>query len=146
MDRRELLAGSAALAAAAAAGAAFAADEHDHHMHHGGGKFKALVTTAADCIHIGEECMNHCLDLLATGDKELGACAKSVNQMLAACNALVRLGTQESKYLPKMAALAGQICDDCEKECRKHEKKHAQCKACADACAACLKECKKVAA
>ena len=69
-----------------------------------------------------------------------------MNQMQAACNALVRLGTQESKYLPKMAALAGQICDDCEKECRKHEKKHAQCNACADACAACLKECRKVAA
>lgn len=146
MDRREALTGSVALAAAALAGTAAAAGEHDHHLHHAGGKYRQLAASAAECLHVGEECINHCLDLLSTGDKELGACAKSVNQMLAACDALVRLGAQESKYLPKMAALAGQICEDCEKECRKHEKKHAQCKACADACAACLKECKKVAA
>ena len=145
MDRREWMIGTMA-AAAAVAGAAQAAGEHDHHAHHGPGKYAALTRAAADCLPVGEECLNHCLDSLATGDKELGACAKSVNQMMAVCDAIARLAAQNSNYTPKMAALAAQVCKDCEDECRKHAKKHAQCKACADACAACLKECKAVAA
>lgn len=156
MERRELLMGSVALAAGAFANLGLAADqgeqhkhdeqEHEEHMHHGSGKYKALVNSAADCVHVGEECLNHCLTVLSTGDKELGNCSRSVNQLLATCDALMRLAAQESVYTPKMAALAGQVCKDCEAECRKHEKKHAACKACADSCAACYKECQKVAA
>jgi Cys-rich four helix bundle protein (predicted Tat secretion target) len=159
MERRELLMGGAALATAAFANLGLAAgqgeqhkheehehEEHDEHMHHSSGKYKALVNSAADCVHIGEECLNHCLTMLSTGDKELGECSKSVNQLLATCDALMKLAAQESVYTPKMAALAGQVCKDCEAECRKHEKKHGLCKACADSCAACYKECQKVSA
>lgn len=143
MDRREMLGSMGVLAMAAVAAQASAAD-HDHHHHHGA-KNQALVDSASDCVKTGEACINHCLDLLAQGDKEMAACAKSVNEMLAVCVALQRLATTDSKFLPKYAALAGEVCDACEKECRKHEKKHAECKACADSCAVCLKECKKIA-
>lgn len=143
MDRREMLGSMGALAMAAVAAQASAAD-HDHHHHHGA-KNQALVDSASDCVKTGEACINHCLDLLAQGDKEMATCAKSVNEMLAVCAALQRLATTDSKFLPKYAKLAGEVCDACEKECRKHEKKHAECKACADSCAVCLKECKKIA-
>jgi Cys-rich four helix bundle protein (predicted Tat secretion target) len=143
MDRREMLGGMGALAMAAVAGSASAA-EHDHHHHHGA-KNQALINGASDCIKTGEACINHCLDLLAQGDKEMAACAKSVNELLAVCAALQRLATVDSKFLPKYAKVSAEVCEACEKECRKHEKKHAECKACADSCAACLKECKKIA-
>jgi Cys-rich four helix bundle protein (predicted Tat secretion target) len=151
MERRELLVGGVALATATFANLGLASDkgeqhEHEEHMHHASGKYKALANSCADCVHSGEECLNHCLTMLSTGDKELGECAKSVNQLLVTCDALMRLAAQESVYVPKMAALAGRVCKDCEAECRKHEAKHAICKACAESCAACYKECQKVAA
>lgn len=152
MDRRELMKSGLALSLAAAGTAMAQADkpkgEHDHHEHHahGGGKYAALVNTSADCGHIGEVCLAHCLVLLREGEKELAACAASVNQLLAACDALMKLAAGNSKYVPKMAALTETVCLDCEKECRRHEQKHQECKDCADACAACAKECSKAAA
>ena len=142
MDRREMLGSVGALALAALAVDAVAAD-HDHHNH--GGKYQGLIGTSGDCVRTGEACLSHCLDLLGKGDKEMAACAKSVNDLLAVCGALQRLATTESPLLPKYARLAGEFCEGCEKECRKHEKKHSQCKDCAEACAACLKECRKIA-
>jgi Cys-rich four helix bundle protein (predicted Tat secretion target) len=143
MNRRELMATAGSIALATMGGAA-AADHDHHHMH--GKQNQALVESAADCIVKGQICISHCLDLLAEGDKDMAACAKSVNQMLALCNALVSLGTQQSAYLPAVSKVALEACEACEKECRKHEKKHEQCKACADSCAACIKQCKALAA
>ena len=150
MDRREMLQSGMALTLAAA-GTAMAQTgksdaSHDHHAHGAGGKYAALVNATSDCGHIGQLCLAHCLVLLGQGDKVMAACATSVMQLLATCDALLKLSTQNSKYVPKMAALALAVCEDCEKECRKHETKHKECKDCADACAACAKECKKVAA
>jgi len=147
MDRREMLLGAAAAGTAAWMSNAMAADEHPQHMqHHVGGKYLPLLDSTADCVRTGENCLAHCLIVLGEGDKEMSGCSKSVNQMLSVCNALMRLAAQESSYVPKMAAVAAQVCKDCEDQCRKHEKKHEECKACAEACVACLKECKRVAA
>ena len=110
------------------------------------GKYATLAGTAADCTRVGQVCITHCLELLGQGDKSVGACAASVNQLLATCDALMKLSASDSKYVPKMAALALTVCEDCEKECRVHESKHKECKDCAEACAACAKECKKVSA
>lgn len=144
MDRREALTAFAAVAAATAAVTA-RAGQHDHH-HHGGLKRQALVDSAQGCLSAGEACLAHCLVLLGDGDKEMAACSKSVNQMMAMVETLRKLAVTDSKYLPRYAKLCAEACDDCEKECRKHDKKHAECKACGDACATCAKECKKVAA
>jgi Cys-rich four helix bundle protein (predicted Tat secretion target) len=151
MDRREMLQSGLVLTLAAAGTAMAQSDKpmagHDHHHDHGAAnKYSALVTATSDCGHIGQICLAHCLVLLGQGDKAMAGCATSVSQMLATCQALLSLATQNSKYLPKMAALALAVCEDCEKECRKHESKHKECKDCADACVACAKECKKVAA
>lgn len=151
MQRREVLKTVAgAVAAAMATSAAAAAQDHQHHHHdHGamGGKsYAALIDSSSDCQKTGEACLAHCLVLLGQGDKEMAACAQSVSELLATCNALMKLALQGSKFTPAMAKVATDVCAACEKECRKHEKKHAECKACADSCAACLKECKVVAA
>ena len=118
MERRDILKSAGVVALAAMAGAASA--DHDEHA--------------------------HCLVLLGKGDKEMAACAQSVNQLLAVCAALQKLAGQDSRYTPGFARLAAEVCADCEKECRKHENKHAECKACADSCAACVLECRTLAA
>jgi len=137
-------AGIAALAAVATR--AGAAEDHSHHHHAPSSKFSALGEAASDCVMKGQACLSHCLALLAEGDKEIAACAKSVNQMLAVCAALQGLAQQSSKYTAGFAKAAIDVCKDCEDECRKHEKKHAECKACAESCAACLKQCKALSA
>jgi len=148
MERREVLKTVAATVAGAMSGAALAAD-HDHHHHdHGGMAMRnaGLIAASADCLKTGEACLAHCLYLLGNGDREMAACAQSVNELLASCTALMKLAGQDSKHVPAFAKLAAEICASCEKECRKHEKHHAECKACADSCAACLKECKRASA
>ena len=149
MDRREMLKGSAVISLAAFTTLASAADmdmhEHHHHEHAMGADYSALALAAAHCVSSGEACIDHCLDLLSQGDKEMAACAKSVEQVLAACTMLRQLATWKSAYAPRMATVVMDMCKACEDECRKHEKKHKECKDCAESCAACFKECKAVA-
>ncbi len=148
MNRRELLLGGMALAGAAIVGNAQAA-EHDmsmHDHHHASPANTALAASASDCVQKGEVCLSHCLVLLGQGDKDMAACAQSVNQMLALCGALQQLANQNSKLLPKLAAIAMDACNQCEQACKKHADKHQECKACGESCAACAKECKKLAA
>lgn len=146
MDRREALGTLVAASFTALAANSAMAQEHEHHHHHADPKNQALVDSAQSCLATGEACLAHCLELLGQGDKEMAACAKSVNQMLAMVETLRKLAITESRFLPRYAALCAEMCGDCEKECRKHENKHTECKACADSCAACIKECKAVAA
>lgn len=143
MNRREVLLGTAALVGTAVMANTQAA-EHEHHHH--GGPDAALAAAVADCVQKGQVCLDHCLDLLGKGEKDMAACAKSVNQMLALCTALQQLTNQQSSYLPKLAAIAMEACQACEKECKKHADRHEACKACGESCAACYRECKKIAA
>jgi Cys-rich four helix bundle protein (predicted Tat secretion target) len=139
-----------AIGAIAMAGIAtpVAAQQHDHQHHHGhaANKFSALAAAAGDCVVKGDACLAHCLTLLGDGDKVMAICAKSVNQMLAICGAVQKLGAQDAAFTGKLVKLALEVWAECEKECRKHEKKHAECKACADACAECIKLGKGLAA
>lgn len=151
MERREILKTAAAAVAGAFSASAIAAGQHDQHHHdhqheQGGAPRNAvLIAATADCLKTGEACLAHCLYLLGNGDKEMAACAQSVNELLASCTALMKLAGQDSRYVPALAKVAGEICANCEKECRKHADHHAECKACAESCAACVKECRKVA-
>jgi Cys-rich four helix bundle protein (predicted Tat secretion target) len=144
MDRREMLAATATLAAAVVATQASAQEEHHHH--HTGHPYQGVIEAAAHCLMAGQACEEHCIELLGKGEKEMAACLGTVAEALAVCEALQRLASQKSKYLGRSAALALDVCKNCEDECRKHEKKHETCKACADACAACATECKRLAA
>lgn len=153
MNRRDMLASLGAMAVVAGTGVASAAekakekkeDTHAHHGDMGAHKNQALIDAADDCSKKGALCINHCLSSFAAGDTTLAACAKTVMEAMAICDALVTAAALESKNLPALAKAAMAFCKDCEDECRKHEKKHMTCKDCADACAKCLAECKKIA-
>ncbi|WP_018411356.1 four-helix bundle copper-binding protein [Methyloversatilis thermotolerans] len=153
MDRRNAIGAgiAASLGGLLLAGNAAAADGHEHHHHAqakpgGPHKHAALLEGTTNCLRAGEICHAECLRVLATGDKDMAACAVTVSDMLATCDALLKLAAADSRHLPKMAALAAAVCDDCEKECRKHEKMHSECRQCAEACVECARACRKVAA
>jgi Cys-rich four helix bundle protein (predicted Tat secretion target) len=150
MNRRELLEGIAMTGLVGIA-AAHAADtpvtEHTHHDHAAlKSKYGDLVADTTRCVNTGEACIAHCLVLLGEGDKELAACAKTVQDTIASCTALRQLAAANSPHVAKLAGVVGDICRDCETECRKHEAKHSVCRDCAEACAQCAKECQKAAA
>jgi Cys-rich four helix bundle protein (predicted Tat secretion target) len=138
MKRRQFL---GAVGLATAAGVATAQDHPDHAQ--GAAAHAALVHIASDCVSTGEVCLEHCHELLARGDKSMGACARSVSELTAVCGALRSLAAQNAPALAKVAAVALDVCNRCEAECRKLDK-HPECKMCGDACAACAAECKKV--
>ncbi len=142
MDRRTLLLSGVALAGSAMVGSAAAVD-HAHH-HHDAPVHTGLAAAAASCVQKGQVCLNHCLELLGQGDKDMAACATAVNQMLALCGALQALVNQNAKLLPKLAAVALAACEQCQEACKKHADKHEACKACGESCAECAKECKKL--
>jgi Cys-rich four helix bundle protein (predicted Tat secretion target) len=145
ISRRDLLASGAALGATYSLGLslALAADEPAPAKPVTGDGFAAA---AAECVRVGEECLQHCLALLAGGDTMLGDCAKSVQQMLGVCRAAGPLVYAESKHLGEFAKLCAAVCADCETVCRKHEGHHAICKRCAEACAKTVAVAKKIAA
>lgn len=145
MDRRDVLIGTGVVAFAGLAAAEEAAAEETSHAHHSA-RHKSLADAAGACVAAGQSCLDHCIDLLGAGDKELGACAKSVTQMLSLCSALQNLANQDSKYLVKLANVAMDACQDCEEACKKHADKHEVCKRCAEACRVTYKECKQLAA
>lgn len=155
MDRRKMLkVATGGMMLAAAGNAVFAAEKtkqpagHEH-MHGSGNsinKNQSLIDAAFDSVKKGQACLQHCIELLGQGEKELGKCAMVVNDMIAACAAIEQLGNYNSPHLAKMAKVVMDICQDCEKECRKFEKKHEACKISADSCAVCFNECKKIAA
>jgi Cys-rich four helix bundle protein (predicted Tat secretion target) len=144
ISRRDLLASGAAIGTTLGLGlgVAFAADEAPAKAPASAG----LAEAAAECVRIGEECLQHCLVLLSQGDTSLGDCAKSVTQMLAVCRAAGPLVHADSKHLQAFAKLCAGVCSDCETACRKHEGHHAICKQCAEACAKTVAAAKKLAA
>ena len=149
MDRRELL-GVIGVASLAVTTAAQAADqptvERGHRDHAAMGKYGELVAATSHCVNKGESCLAHCITLLGDGEKELAACAKTVEDIIASCTSLRQMAAANSPHVAKLASVVGDICNDCETECRKHQKNHRVCHDCAEACAQCAKECQKAAA
>lgn len=136
MNRRELLGQSSlaigALAATSVSGVAMAA---------AGKESGGLVKAASDCVAVGQECLTHCLESLATGDKMMADCSKTVRDTIAACQGLIALAASKSKHLKEYAAVCAKICRDCEAACKKHAEHHEICKRCMEACAHCAKAC-----
>ncbi len=137
MNRRSVLSvGVSAVALAAAAAPALAQPAHDHDHGASGIQYPKVAATAADCVLKGQECIDHCINVVKAGDISIADCMRSVEGLIAACNALRVLTIANAKDLPQFAKAVRAICLSCETECRKHEK-HPQCKACGESCAAC---------
>jgi Cys-rich four helix bundle protein (predicted Tat secretion target) len=142
MSRRDLLMGGAGtmVVAGVSRTPALAAEEHAGH----GAAPQALIAAANACVAEGEACVAHCLAMFAAGDTSLAACARSVAEMMPACEAVASLATLGARRLGQFLAPCIDVCTDCERECRKHAEKHAVCKSCADACARFIAEAKKL--
>ncbi len=153
MDRREFLAGAAALAATMAATSARAqTHEHNHEAPATAPrdpKLDTLVKAANDCVQSGEACIRHCVDLLGKGDTSLHGCLQHVLETSAVCTALERVASyasSPSKTMRAFVAACAQYCRDCAAECKKHAEHHEPCKVCMEACERCAKACEAVAA
>jgi Cys-rich four helix bundle protein (predicted Tat secretion target) len=102
-----------------------------------------IYDAALACIRVGEECLDHCVRSLSTGDKMMAECAGTVRAMLPLCHAVVELSRLDSTHLKALAAVCAKACRDCEAACKKHSGHHAECKACMESCARCAAACEK---
>lgn len=141
MKRREIL---AAVGVAALAGGMQAEAQTSGEMHPP--RYKALEESTAKCVSTGEDCLRHCLGMMAMKDTSMAACAESIVELVAACRALQTLASVNSKFTPAFAKDVAAVCANCESECRKFYDKYTVCKSCADACKACAADCKKASA
>jgi Cys-rich four helix bundle protein (predicted Tat secretion target) len=103
-----------------------------------------LRASAAACVSTGQVCLAHCIRTLSTGDKTMGDCAKSINQLLAICGALESLTAQGSAFVPAMAKIALESCNRCAELCKPHTDHHPECRACYESCLECAKQCKAI--
>ena len=147
IKRRDVLLGvsSAALAGLVASPALAAHHEQAEHTHAAAPKHRALVLAAQACVGIGAMCLKHCLNLFATGDTSLSACAARIQEMNAVSEALGVLAAADSAQLKAFVPVCIAVHDACEQECRKHTH-HPLCIETAEACATVTAECKKVLA
>jgi Cys-rich four helix bundle protein (predicted Tat secretion target) len=113
-----------------------------------GGSLDDIFKTASDCVKAGTVCLRHCQEALSKGDLSLKDCQASVQNMLAACEAMASVAGQASApeaSLRAMAAACARFCRDCEAQCQKHAKHHKVCADCMKSCAACAKACEAYA-
>ncbi len=143
MERRELITVAAAAVALGSASQALAQGAGGASMHPP--KYKALEESSSRCVATGNDCLRHCLGMLAMKDVSMAACTDSAYQLVAACTALQSLAAVNSSHLPAFAKAVGEICTACQTECEKFPA-IAECKACGDACKACAAECRKISA
>ncbi len=147
IKRRDVLLGvsGAALAGLVVSPALAAHHEQAEHAHAAAPKHRELVLAAQACVGIGAMCLKHCLNLFATGDTSLSACAARIQEMNAVSEALGVLAAADSAQLKAFVPVCIAVHDACEQECRKHTH-HPLCIETAEACAKVTAECQKVVA
>lgn len=104
---------------------------------------KDIYEAALACVRTGQECLDHCVRSLSTGDKMMAECAGTVRAMLPLCAEVAELSMLDSAHLKALAAVCAKACRDCEAACKKHSGHHAECKACMESCAKCAAACEK---
>lgn len=145
LARRAALVGAALAATVSLAARGAAGPAHDHH-HGPSARDELLIDLASDCMNKGEVCLAHCLILLGEGDRAMAACARSVSETMALCDALRKLVAQGSAHAKPLARLVMNACLECQKSCDVHAQKHRECRDCAAACAECAKACREFSA
>lgn len=154
MERRRFIA--AGMMAGLATSVAARAEEAGHHHGHDHGAaadgahdhpplYAPLSAASAHCVETGNNCLRHCLGMVAMKDTSMVSCMTSVHDLIAACGALQAIAAVNSPHTRVMARAVAEICTACETECGKFPD-IAECRACRDSCKACAAECKKIAA
>ena len=108
-------------------------------------KYAALQATSLHCIQTSNDCLRHCIGMLAMKHYTMTGCINTAYQVAVACTALQALAAVNSPALPAFAKAVALVNEVCQKECEKYPEV-AECKACAEACKANAAECAKVAA
>ncbi len=143
MNRRDALKTTAA-AGAVLSFAALAADPPKAAVKPSGiAAHKEMYDAAMECVRVGQECLDHCIRNLSTGDKMMAECAGTVQAMLPLCEAVTELVRLDSTHLKALAAVCAKACRECEAACKKHASMHAECKACMESCGRCATACEK---
>ncbi|HET7882948.1 MAG TPA: four-helix bundle copper-binding protein [Acetobacteraceae bacterium] len=141
MERRDLFAAIAVATALGLAPQAFAQGASSMHPP----KYKALEESSARCVAAANDCLRHCMGMLAMKDSSMAGCTDAAYQIVAACGALQTLAAVNSPHVPAFAKAVGAVCMSCKTECDKFPNV-AECKACGAACQSCADECHKVSA
>ncbi len=141
MERREFMAAFGAAAVLAAADRAMAEGEHGMHPP----KYKDLQDACGHCVATANDCLRHCLGMLAMKDYSMSGCINTSYQVVAACGALQALAAVNAAQVPAFAKATAEVCAACQKECEKYPDSP-ECKACAQSCKACGEACRKIAA
>jgi Cys-rich four helix bundle protein (predicted Tat secretion target) len=93
-----------------------------------------LIPAFQDCTRTAQTCIAHCQELLAEGDKSLGACLRTALDADAVGGAVLRLAGLNSRFTAALAKQSIPVLQACFEACKEHVEHHAQCKACHDAC------------
>ncbi len=112
-------------------------------------ELKAVLNDASDCVKTGNICLAHCQSLLAKGDTSIADCQQHVMNVVAVCEALVKVAAYhnaDDARIKSFAKSCAGFCDDCAKACEPHVGHHAECKACYDSCKKCAAACEKYSA
>ncbi len=156
MNRRELIQASLSTAVVlGSAGAVFveklsASTDGNQHNRSTDNPLQRVINSAAACVQAGESCVAHCMSELANGNTEMANCNKRVHEMLASCNAMLKLASYHSEFATQLAGLCADICKACKEACAEHRTHwdhgmHLECKDCHDACIVCERECRAIA-
>jgi Cys-rich four helix bundle protein (predicted Tat secretion target) len=113
-----------------------------HGMH--SAKYKALEDASGHCVGTANDCLRHCIGMLAMNDYTMTGCIDTAYQVVAACGALQALAAVNSAQVPAFAKATAAICTACQKQCEKYPNVP-ECKACAESCKICAEECMKAA-
>ena len=82
------------------------------------GLYRDLVRTSSACVSTGDVCLSHCLKLLAEGNTELAACARTVRDTKPAPHAVHCSRSQRpTRLAPVARESCPQICEDYQAEC-----------------------------
>ena len=98
-----------------------------------------LTAAAESCVRASHACLHHCLEMLATGNASMAACAKTVSDLIPTSQALTALSAGGSAHTAALAAVVAAIAKACKAECDKHLAM-GPCKACSESCAALIAE------
>lgn len=139
MDRRQFLSATVAAAGTGLIGTAQAADDpHAGHVHGAAPARSPLASVFAACAAASSECVAHCQQQLATGDKAMAQCLKTSLDCDAICEAVAKLARYGSAQAPAFAKASIPAMQACAEACKPHVAHHAVCKTCYDSCQAAI--------
>jgi uncharacterized membrane protein len=106
----------------------------------------ALVTAAAECVHVCTTCADACLE--ESEPASLRECIRGNLDCADICATTARLiarpGAQDQGTLRAQLEACATACRSCAEECDRHADRHEHCRVCAEACRACAEACDRM--